>query len=102
MNATGRRYGRGLVMARTIKRFGITVALIAAVGVLEALPAAAAPAEPASCVGFIASTLASSGQLDVGQFQEEAATEGYPNFGAFVREGAQEHSGSFEACNPAP
>ncbi len=62
-----------------------------------ALPASAAANAKASCVGVIASTFA---PVDVEGFKAVAANLGFPNFGVFVAGGAQQHSGSVEACLP--
>lgn len=82
----------------------VRAVVVAAVGggvlVAGALPAAAVADPRASCVATVTSTLAPQGALDVDEFKALAEALGAPNFGQFVRGGAQEHFGNLEECIP--
>lgn len=87
-------------MVNTPVRAVVVAAIGGAVMVAGALPAAAVANPRASCVATVTSALAPQGALDVNEFKSLGEALGAPNFGQFVRGGAQEHFGSLEQCIP--
>lgn len=83
-----------------VKRRIVVGSLTAVMLLAGAVPASATADPEASCVGIIASELATAGELDVGEFMALADALGAPNFGLFVAGGAMLHEGSLEACLP--
>jgi ABC-type sugar transport system substrate-binding protein len=86
-------------MNASVRRF----VMLSTAGLL-ALMAGAAPAQAAndraSCVGIVVSSAASAGMLDVNFYKDAAKGLDYDTFGHFVADGAHEHLGSVEDCEP--
>lgn len=76
------------------------IAALVALIFSQGMTTAVAASPEASCIGIIVSSEAQAGVLDPAVFKALAESQGAPNFGQFVAQGAKLHFGSVEDCFP--